>query len=407
MWPLAVEVLRAYRDPPGDRPRELAAFVDAQPAFSRVWRRTLRHRRTRPVVVEWPVPLVAMRTSRSPVPELHTVEDLAQWLDLDVAHAAWFADVRSLERRIASEPLRHYRYSWLRTRRGRLRLVEAPKPTLRGIQRRLLHEILALLPVHEAAHGFVPGRSPMSFARPHVGQDVVVHADLEAFFPSVTAGRVFGVWRRGGYAEPVAHLLTGLTTNVVPLVVRRQAPPALRDVDLEPRRRLLARASTPHLPAGAPTSPALANLVAARLDARVSGLAAAADATYTRYADDLAISLSGAAAVGRARRLLTRVGEIVADEGFRLNESKTVVATRGQRQLLAGIVVNAKPSVARDEIDRLRAVLHNCRVHGPESQNRAGHPDFRAQLLGRISWVAAVDPSRGQRLQAAFDRIGW
>ena len=407
LWPLAVEVLRAYRHPPRDRPRELASYVDTAAAFNHLWRRTLRRRRRRPDIREWPLPMVAMGRTRWPVRAADTTDQLADWLGLDVAALTWFADVRSLERRAPDERLRHYRYTWRHQRRGRLRLLEAPKPRLRELQRQLLDEALGLVPAHPAAHGFVPGRSPVTFAAAHVGRDVVVHADLETFFASVTAGRVFGIWRSAGYAEPLAHLLTGLTTNVVPVAVRRSAPQALRDEDVDHRHRLLQRFAAPHLPAGAPTSPALANLAAWRLDIRLTGLADSAGASYTRYADDLAFSMSGPGAHSRACRLLAGISAIAQDEGFRLNPAKSVVATRAQRQLLAGVVVNAKPSVPRVEVDRLRALLHNCRVHGPESQNRAGHPDFRAQLLGRVSWVAAVDPRRGALLRAQFDAISW
>jgi hypothetical protein len=407
VWPLAVDVLRVYRRAPRDRPRELAAYVESTVAFDRLWRKSLRRRHGRPVVREWPLPTVAMGRSRWPARSLDTVGDLARWLGLSAGELAWFADVRSLERRDADERLRHYRYAWRRTRRGGLRLLEAPKPRLRDLQRRLLDESLGLLPPHPAAHGFVTGRSPVTFAAAHVDRDVVVHADLEAFFPSVTAGRIFGIWRSAGYAEPVAHVLTGLTTNVVPLPVRRNAPQALRDEDVDTRRRLLVRVGAPHLPAGAPTSPALANLAAWRLDVRLSGLADGAGASYTRYADDLALSLSGRGAHACARRLLGTVSEIARDEGFRLNPHKSVIATRAQRQVLAGVVVNAKPSVPRDEVDRLRALLHNCRSHGPDSQNRDGHADFRAHVLGRLSWVAAVDPRRGAALRAMADAVDW
>jgi len=64
--------------------------------------------------------------------------------------------------------------------------------------------------------------------------------------------------------------------------------------------------------------------------------------------------------------------------------------------------------VLRAERDALRALLHNCRLHGPESQNRNGHNDFRAHLLGRIAWVTSVDSAQGARLRAQFDHIaGW
>ena len=405
LWPLAVDVLHAYRRAPRDRPRELAAYVDNSAVFDRLWRRTLRRRRR--AIRSWPLPTVAMGLARWPVRPIDTADQLAAWLDLDMSALTWFADVRSLERRMTEQRLRHYRYSWRHTSRGRLRLLEAPKPRLRDLQRRLLDESIGLVPAHAAAHGFVPGRSPVTFAAAHVGRDVVVHADLETFFASVTAGRVFAIWRSAGYAEPIAHLLTGLTTNSVPAEVRQAAPQALRDEDIDHRRRLLRRLAAPHLPAGAPTSPALANLAAWRLDTRLTGLAEAAGAGYTRYADDLAFSLSGPGAHSRARRLLATVAEITRSEGFRLNPAKSVVATSAQRQLLAGVVVNAKTSLPRAELDRLRALLHNCRVHGPESQNRLGIQDFRAHLLGRVSWVAAVDARRGERLREMFDAIAW
>src|SRR6185295_12236855 len=78
----------------------------------------------------------------------------------------------------------------------------------------------------------------------------------------------------------------------------------------------------PHLPQGAPTSPSLANLCAFRLDARLAGLARAAEANYTRYADDLLFSGAGDFARG-AKRLIPLIGAIAMDEGFHVNWRKT------------------------------------------------------------------------------------
>jgi len=44
------------------------------------------------------------------------------------------------------------------------------------------------------------------------------------------------------------------------------------------------------LPQGAPTSPKLANLVSAKLDARIHGYAGPKGIVYTRYADDITLS---------------------------------------------------------------------------------------------------------------------
>jgi RNA-directed DNA polymerase len=166
---------------------------------------------------------------------------------------------------------------------------------------------------------------------------------------------VYGVFRSAGYPEPVAHLLTGLTTNVVPPDVRREAarPPAHL---VTGHRRMLQHLAHPHLPQGAPTSPALANLAACHLDRRLGALARAFGAEYTRYADDLAFS--GPARLRRSQPALVRlVAEIARDEGFRLNGATTRVTTQSQRQRLGGLVVNARANVARHEYDRLRAVL--------------------------------------------------
>ena len=106
-------------------------------------------------------------------------------------------------------------------------------------------------------------------------------------------------------------------------------------------------------------------------------------------------------------RFRIRAAAVALEEGFEVRMSKTRRMRRVTRQHLAGVVVNVRPNVARDEYDRLKATLHNCVRHGPQSQNRAGVPDFRAHLLGRVAHVAAVHAERGRKLRALFDRINW
>ena len=79
----------------------------------------------------------------------------------------------------------------------------------------------------------------------------------------------------------------------------------------------------------------------------------------------------------------------------------------GGRQEVAGVVVNWRVNVPRDEFDRLKAILHNCRHLGPQSQNRDGHTCFREHLLGRIAYVAMINAARGERLQTLFNQIEW
>ena len=245
-----------------------------------------------------------------------------------------------------------------------------------------------------------------SYAAPHAGRPVVLRLDLEAFFASVTVSRVYGIWRSAGYPEPVAHCLAGLMTSVLPLSAWHAVPQPADERLLDAHWRLGRRLAVPHLPQGAPTSPAIANLAAFPLDVRLTALAGSWGGRYTRYADDLAFSGGRGWGTGTSR-LLDAVEEIVRDEGFRLNPRKTGVMPRAGRQTLGGLVVNEQPRVARAEVDVLRATLHNCRRHGPSSQNRQEHPAFREHLRGRIAWVAQHDPVRGARLQAEHDAVDW
>ena len=394
---VAIWTLDRYPRAPLDRPRELAAVLEGSVAGSR------KHP-VRPVF--WTAVPTRMLSNPHHLPELHSLAEVQRLLDLTPGELAWFADPRHLGRSETREPLLHYRVSTRPSASGGVRVLEAPKPRLREIQRRLLTNVLDRLPPHDAAHGFRRGHSVATYAAPHAGRAVVLHLDLEGFFASIPVGRVHAVFRRAGYPEPVAHCLAGLTTTELP-VVRWRAVPLPADPALqEAHWRLGRRLAGPHLPQGAPTSPALANLVAARLDVRLTALAATWGGRYTRYADDLAFSGGRGWGTGTSR-LIDAVAAVAAAEGFRLNERKTGVLPRGGRQTLAGLVVNDAPKVSRAETDRLRAILHNCLRDGAASQNRQGIAHFREHLVGRVGWVAQHDAARGARMQAQLAAIDW
>ncbi|GMU03833.1 hypothetical protein ASNO1_00850 [Corallococcus caeni] len=399
---LARSTLRFFPRPPHDRLELLAELLATRPAFRQACANP-----TAPVrLSRWISAAPQMGRQPWPVPALPTQADLADWLKLTGAQLDWLADGAGLEHTTSPGRWRRYRYTWIPKRSGGERLLEQPGEALARLQRKVLHGILDLIPPHEAAHGFVRGRGIRGFVEPHTGQSVVVRLDLEDFFLSVRPPRVWGVFRAAGYPDGVAGALAGLCTNRTPGAVVAQARRAGSAREVDTRWRLARRLESRHLPQGAPTSPALANLAAYRLDVRLSALARALGARYTRYADDLAFS--GGEALGRsARRLLQCVRRIVRDEGFTVREEKTRVMFQGHQQWLAGVVVNEHPTLRRTEHDRLKAILHLCRTRGPASQNTHGHPDFRAHLLGRIAWVTHLHPARGARLRALFDQIVW
>lgn len=396
--PLVGQVRDTYQVPPADRPLELARTIARSEPFARGVEEAGPGAGL--VVAELLVEPTGMGERRWPVPIVDDVDALARRLRVLPDHLSWLAD---LQGRTPAGPEQVYRYQWL-ARSGRApRLLEAPTPILRGTLRRLLSEVIERVPIHPAAHGFVRGRSAITHAAGHVGCDVVITLDLRHFFTAVTAGRVYGIFRTMGYPEPVAHVLAGLVTNRVPPWVLRQMPPG---GDSSARHRLRAWLRTPHLPQGAPTSPSLANLVCFTLDARLAGYAASLGARYSRYADDL--TFSGPVGLReRSAALVQAVTTITTEEGFVVHRGKTRVQPSSGRQLVTGIVVNTQLGLPRAEVDRLRAVLHEARTRGVLTANRLGHPDFRAHLTGRVSWVESVNPDRGRRLRAELDTIAW
>lgn len=338
------------------------------------------------------------RLAVADIPRLETDAALAHWLHLAPGELDWFADAWR-EDECAAERLRHYRYRWKPREYGPDRLLEIPKPHLAMIQRRIDAAILRRVPVHEAALGFVRGRSALAHARRHSGREFVLRIDLEQFFTTIAAARVRGVFRLIGYGETTARALTALVTHRVPIRVLATAPHPIAWTD-----RLRWR--EPHLPQGAPSSPALANLVAWSLDARLDGWARSRGLAYSRYADDLTFSGD---AIPRARwnGFVPAIARIAEDAGFRVNHRKTRLFAQSAAQRVTGLVVNRHANVARAEFDRLKAILTNCVRHGVASQNREGRSDFRAVLAGLVAWHRSVNPARTARLERLFAEIVW
>ncbi len=315
------------------------------------------------------------------IPVLPTVAALADWLMLDLGRLDYHADPASRFEEHGDVAVNHYRYLIRRKANGGTRLIEAPKPRLKALQRMVLNGIVSRLPDHGDAFGFVPGRNCLQGAARHAGEPVVLCFDLKDFFPSIASGRVFGMFRCLGYPNAVSRCLTGLSVSKTPAWMLERLPVVDRAIY-----------GQPHLPQGSPLSPALANKAAFALDQRLSALARRLDANYSRYADDL--SFSGDPAI--AGTLLRAVPEIVRDEGFEVNPAKTRIMSATSRQTVTGVVVNRHLNVERKSFDRLKAVIHAC---GKATDTRWQDARFRAELLGQIGWVEQVNPHRGLKLR--------
>lgn len=263
-------------------------------------------------------------------------------------------------------------------RGGGAREILAPAPQLKQVQRRIHRRLLRRLRAHPHATGFERGHSIVSNAFPHAGKDVVIRLDLKDFFGSIKVDCVQRYFRFIGYDDEAAGLLTRLCTH------------------------------EGALPAGAPTSPRLSNLVNYKLDARLAALAAARGLSYSRYADDITFSARQAdvdaaeRAAGKPEGCGTstyRVNDVIhgakrilKEEGYRLHmRRKLRIYRRHQRQVVTGLVVNVKPALPRSTRRRLRAIEHHLRTGRPATLDTQ-------QLAG---WIAlkrmiGVEPPRDE-----------
>jgi retron-type reverse transcriptase len=380
-------VILALGDPTPPAPAELAAQIRASSWF----------KPARPATIALAPPLFAPAPAFAnlSLPPLTTTGDLAAWAGVTPEQLHWLADTRHCHHRAATPKLQHYHYAFIPKSAGPPRLIEAPKPTIKAIQRKILDAILARIPVHDAAHGFIKRRSPLTGAQIHAAESVLITFDLKDFFPSLAYPRVHGLFRAFGYPHETARALAGLCTTTTPETIRAELAPSAQ-----------ALHAVLHLPQGAPTSPALANLLAWKLDRRLAGLAKAAGAHYTRYADDLAFS-GDESFVRRLENFRHAVAKITTAEGFALNHAKTRTMPASARQLVTGILVNRHCNTGRADFDRLKATPHNCARVTPAAQNLDQTADFRAHLAGRIAWQAHINPARGAKLYALFDAITW
>ena len=326
------------------------------------------------------------RRQDSALPSLDDVAALAGALGLSIPRLRWLAYHRDVDTGT------HYHRWWVPKRDGSKRLISAPKPELKAVQRWITREVTEHLPVHGAAHGFLVGRSIVSNARVHAGARVIVKLDIRGFYPTISMRRVKGLLRRAGLGEQVATVMALLATE-------------------SPREQVATHGKTyfvatgpRSLPQGAPTSPSITNALCLRLDCRLSGLARKLGCRYTRYADDLTFSWHGDARP-QVGALLRGVAMIVRAEGFEVHAKKTRVMRAGARQKVTGLVVNQAPAerpttrVPRVTQRALRAATKNREL------GRSGKGETLEQLKGMAAFVMMTDAARGRALMARLDRL--
>ena len=321
------------------------------------------------------------------LPILHTAADLAIAMGITIGQLRFLA----FSRRIAT--ISHYIHFQIPKKTGGVREISAPLPRLKQAQQWILDNVLEQIVLHPSAHGFRRGRSIVTNAQPHVGAAVVINLDLQNFFPSISYHRVKGIFRSLGYSEAIATILGLICTE-----------PDTTAVELDGKTYYIAQ-NQRHLPQGAPSSPALTNLLCRRLDRRLDRMATNRGYTYTRYADDLTFSTTDSDKLREIGNILQGTNGIVTHEGLTIHPAKTRVLRQSQQQEVTGVVVNHKLNVDRATLRRFRATLYQIEKDGLAGKQWGQGADLLQSIAGFANYVAMVNPTKGNEFLAIVHRI--
>jgi len=257
-------------------------------------------------------------------------------------------------------PKYFYRDFEITKKNGTKRPISEPLPSLKEIQIWILRNILYKIPVSPFAKAYKPNSGLIENLKFHKNQPKVFTLDLENFFPSISIKSIEKVFLELGYSRMISKLLA----------------------------KLCARDKT--LPQGAPTSPALSNLIFKDADALISSFCVDRKIRYTRYADDL--SFSGDF---DEKELLEKVTEVVENLNLHINVAKTKLMTPNMRQTVTGIVVNEKPQVAFHKRNELRQAMHYIKKFGIDEHREYKEIDqknYLEHILGKVNFVLQINP---------------
>ena len=292
--------------------------------------------------------------------------------NLGVRHGAtleWLLIQRNLNRESGTRLDHLYAKYEIPKKSGEMRLIFAPHDGLKRIQRAILTQLLNPLGAHDRAFGFLPGKSIVDNAAAHVGQEIVVNADVRNCFPSVRWPLILASLRRD------------LSNRLSPKAIS-----ALVDI-------CTAQGA---LPIGAPTSPALLNRVLLKTDEILATQSSKRGCNYSRYADDLTFS-GGESAV----RMLGIAKHVLSGINLILDPAKTNIFRRGRRQMCTGLVVNDKVNVPRRVRRRIRASVHA--MESGKVLHWDGTVSTPSALKGRLAFLHMVNATASEALEERFD----
>lgn len=265
-----------------------------------------------------------------------------------------------------------YTVHTVKKKNGGERQLCTPYPVLKYVQRIILKEILANLPVSKFATAYKSKIGIEHNALPHIGKKYILKMDITDFFGSITFDQVYSAaFNTKYFPKHIGVILTNFCCyNEV-------------------------------LPQGAPTSPALSNIVMKNFDDNLGRWCEKRSISYTRYCDDITFSSNKP-----LYNVFEKTVKMLDEMGFEVNEQKTHFVTSASRQSVTGLTVNQKLAVSKDYKRKLRQDIYYILKFGVKSHIAFNTEDFLTgditdqslhllnSVLGKINYVLSVEKGK-------------
>jgi RNA-directed DNA polymerase len=275
-----------------------------------------------------------------------------------------FDSYEELSRLIYPDTNKLYRNFHIPKKNGNSRRIDAPKNNLKEIQKVILRELDKIYKPKNSAHGFIKERSIVTNASQHINKKFILNIDLKDFFNTISFARIRKLFIK-------THSLT-LESSTATVLAQLCCHNGM-------------------LPQGAPTSPIISNMICYKLDSELKALATKHRCTYTRYVDDITFSFTQSR--GRLPKDIVSLKkdnqlfigavlrQIIKNNGFGIQEDKSRITSREQRQEVTGLTVNDRVNVTREYIRQTASMLYAWKKFGLEKSEEKYLSTFHKKTI--------------------------
>lgn len=349
----------------------------------------------------------AIKLSDKELPVIFSIENLAMFIGIESKYLRnLIGDGKNNIKYTYEHKNKRYSYFKLRKRNGKFREIMSPAKELKYIQKWILVNILSKYKLADSCKGFRKNISIYHNAKAHENADMILKVDLLKFYDTITEKRVYGVFKSMGYIENLSYSFAKITTA-------KHRIDYWVDFDKRSQKILndLIAVKPSILPQGAPSSPMLANIVATRMDLRFEGLAKKMNFNYSRYADDLTFSVKNKHQLPS----LKLIKKIISEEGFYINDEKTIYMKKGCKQYVTGLTTTNGVNVSKKYRKEIAEHIFYCRKFGVLShlERRKGEfpkynsINFHDWLYGHLCFIKSINEVASKNMLDDFNKINW